>query len=113
MGLFSGSDFLFMVTFSVEVNDGFLVASLPSELINTTELKIKNSYQWQPLRTYVAISKHFMVKANGVRFHGTISDCNSVMKQLAYEVSKTFCFFALLVISPHCCLLFFRSFFIF
>ncbi|XP_024922274.2 protein GAMETE EXPRESSED 2 isoform X2 [Ziziphus jujuba] len=82
---FPASESLFMVTFSVEVNDGFLVTNLPSELINTTELKMKNSYQWQPLQTYVAISKHFMVKANGVRFRGTISDCNSVMKQLSYE----------------------------
>lgn len=75
-----------MVIFSVEVNDGFLVTSLPSELINTTELKMKNSYQWQPLQTYVAISRHFMVKANGVRFRGTITACNAVMKQLFYQV---------------------------
>lgn len=77
-----------MVIFSVEVNDGFIITSLPSELINTTELKVKNSYQWQPLQTYVAISQHFMVKANGVRFRGTITDCNTVMKQLFYQVSK-------------------------
>ncbi|PQQ00224.1 hypothetical protein Pyn_26568 [Prunus yedoensis var. nudiflora] len=82
---FHGNESLFAVTFSVEVNDGFLVTSLPAELIATTELKIKNSYQWLPLQTYVSISKHFMVKAKGVRFHGTVNDCNSVMQQLFYH----------------------------
>lgn len=71
----------------MEVNDGFLVTSLPAELITTTELKLKNSYQWLPLQTYVSISKHFMVKAKGVRFHGTVNNCNSVMQQLFYHVS--------------------------
>ena len=78
----------FIVTFSVEVDDGFLITSLSAELINTTELKLMNSYQWKPLQTYVAISKHFMVKANGIRFRGTINDCNLVLQQLSYHVSK-------------------------
>lgn len=88
VGYVSGRDSQFIVKFSVEVDDGFLVTSLPAELINTTELKLMSSYQWQPLQTYVAISKHFMVKANGVRFRGTLNDCNSVMQQLSYHVSK-------------------------
>ncbi|ONI28226.1 hypothetical protein PRUPE_1G132400 [Prunus persica] len=82
---FHGNESLFAVTFSVEVNDGFLVTSLPAALITTTELKLKNSYQWLPLQTYVSISKHFKVKAKGVRFHGTVNDCNSVMQQLFYH----------------------------
>ncbi|XP_048233557.1 protein GAMETE EXPRESSED 2 isoform X2 [Ricinus communis] len=82
---FPGSESHFIVTFSVEVDDGFLVTSLSAELINTTELKLMNSYQWQPLQTYVAISKHFMVKANGIRFRGNINDCNFVMQQLSYH----------------------------
>ncbi|PON88358.1 1,4-alpha-glucan-branching enzyme [Trema orientale] len=82
---FSGDDSFFMVIFSVEVDSGFLVTSLPAELINTTELRTMNSYRWQPLQTYVTISKHFTVKANGIRFKGTINDCNSVMKQLFYN----------------------------
>lgn len=78
----------FIVTFSVEVSDGFLVTSLPAELINTTELKLKNIYLWQPLQTYVTISKHFTVKANGIRFRGTVNDCNNILKQLFYHVSE-------------------------
>ncbi|KAK3001560.1 hypothetical protein RJ639_021183 [Escallonia herrerae] len=81
---FPGNKSHFLVMFSVEVNSGFLSTNLPAELISTTELKLKNSYQWQPLQTFVTISKHFMVKAKGVRFWGTVNDCNSVMQQLSY-----------------------------
>lgn len=88
----SGGDINFLVTFSVEVNDGFLIASLPADLIDTTELKLKHSYMWQPLQTYVAISKHFAVKASGIRFHGSVNDCNSIMQQLFYHVRvSSFC----------------------
>lgn len=73
----------------MEVSDGFLVATLPAQLVNTTELKLKNIYQWQPLQTYVSISKHFKVQAVGVRFQGTINDCNEVMQQLYYHVSDS------------------------
>ena len=88
MAYLSGGEINFVVEFSLEVNDGLLVTSLPAELINTTELKFTNSYLWQPLQTYVTISKHFMVKANGIRFRGTVNDCNSIMQQLFYHVSE-------------------------
>jgi len=84
----SGGEINFIVEFSLEVNDGLLVTSLPAELINTTELKLKNSYLWQPLQTYVTISKHFTIKANGIRFRGTVNYCNSIMQQLFYHVSE-------------------------
>uniref|UniRef100_A0A5B7BHD6 Uncharacterized protein n=1 Tax=Davidia involucrata TaxID=16924 RepID=A0A5B7BHD6_DAVIN len=71
--------------FSVEVNSGFLSTNLPAELISTTELKLKSSYQWQPLQTFVTISKHFIVKAKGIRFRATVNDCNSIMQQLLYH----------------------------
>ncbi|XP_038723252.1 protein GAMETE EXPRESSED 2 isoform X1 [Tripterygium wilfordii] len=82
---FPGGESQFLVAFSVEVNDGFLMASLPADLINTTELMLMSSYQWQPLQTYVTISKHFMVKANGIRFRGTLNECNTVLQQLLYH----------------------------
>ncbi|XP_040999914.1 protein GAMETE EXPRESSED 2 isoform X4 [Juglans microcarpa x Juglans regia] len=82
---FPGGDINFLVTFSVEVNDGFLVASLPADLIDTTELKLKHNYMWQPLQTYVAISKHFAVKASGIRFRGSVNNCNSIMQHLFYH----------------------------
>ncbi|GAB2295199.1 hypothetical protein Dimus_029374 [Dionaea muscipula] len=82
---FPGEKSQFLVTCSVEVASGMLEVSLPAELINTTELKLKNSYQWQPLQTFVTISKHFMVMAKGLRFDGTISDCNSIIQQLKYH----------------------------
>ncbi|XP_062175751.1 protein GAMETE EXPRESSED 2-like isoform X3 [Alnus glutinosa] len=82
---FTGGEINFIVEFSLEVNDGLLVTSLPAELINTTELKLKNIYLWQPLQTYVTISKHFKVKANGIRFRATVNYCNSIMQQLFYH----------------------------
>ena len=85
--MFQVARLAFLVTFSMEVNDGLLVTCLPAELINSTELKLKTSFQWEPLQTYVTISKHFTVKASGVRFRGTVNDCNSIMQQLFYQVS--------------------------
>ncbi|KAJ4955934.1 hypothetical protein NE237_012717 [Protea cynaroides] len=82
---FPGNESHFFVILSMEVNAGILVTNLPVHLINTTELKGKNSNQWQPLQTFVTISRHFLVKAKGVRFRGTIKDCNNVMQQLSYQ----------------------------
>ncbi|KAK7290371.1 hypothetical protein RIF29_04747 [Crotalaria pallida] len=82
---FPGGQAHFLVAFSMEVNDGLLVTNLPAHLINTTELKHMNSYQWQPLQTYVTISNHFMVKAIGIRFLGTVNDCNDFMQQLLLQ----------------------------
>ncbi|KAI4317565.1 hypothetical protein L6164_025428 [Bauhinia variegata] len=82
---FPGGESRFLVTFSVEVNDGLLVTNLPAHLISTTELKQRNSYRWRPIQAYVTISKHSMVKANGIRFQGTVSDCNSVMQHLFFQ----------------------------
>ncbi|GMH08294.1 hypothetical protein Nepgr_010134 [Nepenthes gracilis] len=83
---FPGDKSHFVVMFSMEVSSGVLEATLPAELINTTEIKLKNSYQWQPLQTFVTIARHFMVKAKGLRYHGTIDDCNSIIQQLKYHV---------------------------
>ncbi|KAE9455197.1 hypothetical protein C3L33_12904, partial [Rhododendron williamsianum] len=85
---FPGNDSHFLVMFSVEVSSGFLSTKLPAELISTTELKLKNNHQWQALQTFVTISKHFMVKARGIRFQGSVNDCNSIMEQLLYHVSE-------------------------
>ncbi|CAH2065290.1 unnamed protein product [Thlaspi arvense] len=73
---FPGGESHFLVTFSVEVTDGFLLTNLPSEVINSTELKFKKIYRWQPIQTYAAISKHVNVKASRIRFRGTIKQCN-------------------------------------
>lgn len=72
---------------SMEVSGGLVSTSLPAELISSTEVKLKNSHQWQPLVTFVTISKHFLVKAKGIRFRATIDDCNSIMEQLSYHFS--------------------------
>ncbi|XP_010512519.1 PREDICTED: LOW QUALITY PROTEIN: protein GAMETE EXPRESSED 2-like [Camelina sativa] len=82
---FPGGDSQFLVTFSVEVTDGFLLTNLPSDLINSTELKFKNMFQWQPIQTYAAISKHVNVKASGIRFRGNIKQCNDLMQQLLHH----------------------------
>ncbi|XP_026453766.1 protein GAMETE EXPRESSED 2-like isoform X1 [Papaver somniferum] len=82
---FPGGESHFMITFSLEVSDGILITSLPSYLSNTTELKLKNSCEWQPLQTFVSISKHFTLRAKGVRFRGTLTDCNTAMQQLLYQ----------------------------
>ncbi|KAL1807376.1 hypothetical protein ACET3Z_024366 [Daucus carota] len=83
--IFPGNDTHVLVMFSVEVNSGSISTNLPAELIVTTELKLMGSYQWQPLQTFVTISKHFKVKAKGIRFRGTVQECNSVMQQLSYH----------------------------
>lgn len=83
--LFPGNDSHFLVMFSLEVDSGVISTNLRAELISTTELKLKSSYQWQPLQTFVTISKHFMVKAKGIRFRGAINECNSVMQQISYH----------------------------
>ncbi|KAH7863730.1 hypothetical protein Vadar_021285 [Vaccinium darrowii] len=82
---FPGNDSHFLVMFSVEVSSGFLSTKLPADLISTTELKLKNSPQWQALQTFVTISRHFMVKARGIRFQGSVDDCNSILEQLLYH----------------------------
>nr|XP_027120821.1 protein GAMETE EXPRESSED 2-like [Coffea arabica] len=85
---FPGNRSHFLVIISFEVSSGVLSTSLPAELVATTELKLKTSYQWQPLLTFVTISKHFMVKAKGIRVRGTINDCNSIIEQLMYHGGK-------------------------
>ncbi|XP_057433554.1 protein GAMETE EXPRESSED 2 isoform X2 [Lotus japonicus] len=59
-------------------------SDLPTFPVGESHFLVSFSVEWQPLQTYVTISKHFMVKATGIRFHGTINDCNSVMQQLFY-----------------------------
>ncbi|KAF9605446.1 hypothetical protein IFM89_017465, partial [Coptis chinensis] len=82
---YQGNKSYFMISLSMEVSDGTLVTSLLDYQINTTEVKLENSYQWQPLQTYVTLSRHFLVKAKGIRFPGTIKDCNEAMEQLLYQ----------------------------
>ncbi|KAL0348648.1 UNVERIFIED_CONTAM: protein GAMETE EXPRESSED 2 [Sesamum angustifolium] len=60
---FPGNRSSFLIMFSIEVSAGLLSTSLPAALIGSTELKLKTSYHWQPLQTFVTISKHFLVKA--------------------------------------------------
>ncbi|KAK5840705.1 hypothetical protein PVK06_009608 [Gossypium arboreum] len=82
---FPGDEPGFDLALSMEVSDGFLLATLPAALMSSTELKLKYSYQWQPLQTYVTISKQFMVKAMGIRFRASLNDCSTVMQQLSYH----------------------------
>ncbi|KAJ6808757.1 protein GAMETE EXPRESSED 2-like [Iris pallida] len=82
---FPGNNSHLMFTFSMEVDDGILSTRLPVHLIKTSEIKIKSSNQWQPLQTFVTISNHFVVKGKGMRFRGTIGDCNNAMQRLFYR----------------------------
>ncbi|CAM8993172.1 unnamed protein product [Rhodiola kirilowii] len=82
---FPGGESQFSVVFSVEVSTGFLETKLPAELINTTELKLRKNYHWQPLLNFVTISEHFTVKAKGIRFRGMFSHCREIMQQLLYH----------------------------
>ncbi|KAK9161608.1 hypothetical protein Syun_007949 [Stephania yunnanensis] len=82
---FPGDKSFFTIFLSMEVDDGILTTSLPSDLLNTTELKLKNSNQWQPLQTFVTISKRFLVKGKGVRFRGTVKECNEALQNLLYQ----------------------------
>ncbi|CAH9065424.1 unnamed protein product [Cuscuta europaea] len=82
---FPGNKSQFQVICSMEVSSGILSLNLPAELISNTELKLKISYQWQPVQTFVTISKHFTIKAKGIRFRATLDDCNTIMEQLVYH----------------------------
>ncbi|XP_051127578.1 protein GAMETE EXPRESSED 2 [Andrographis paniculata] len=82
---FPGNRSSFRIMFSAEVSIGLLSTMLPAELERSTEVKLRSGYQWQPLNTFVTISKHFTVKAKGIRFYGTIDNCNGVMEQLSYH----------------------------
>lgn len=81
----TGNKSLFIVMLSMEVNEGTLSTTLPVNLISSSELKIQGSNQWQPLQTFVTISNNFVLKGKGIRFRGTISDCNSAIQQLYYQ----------------------------
>ncbi|XP_038983820.1 protein GAMETE EXPRESSED 2 isoform X2 [Phoenix dactylifera] len=82
---FPGNKSHFVYTFSLEVNDGILSTSLPVNLIDTAELKTTSSNQWEPLQTFVTISNHFVLKGKGVRFCGTMGNCNNAMQHLFYQ----------------------------
>ncbi|XP_073002340.1 protein GAMETE EXPRESSED 2 [Typha latifolia] len=82
---FPGNKSHFMLTFSLEVNYGTLSLVLPVSLIGTVELKIESSNHWQSLQTYVTISNTFVVKGKGIRFRGTVGDCNNAMQRLFYQ----------------------------
>ncbi|WOL12428.1 protein GAMETE EXPRESSED 2 isoform X1 [Canna indica] len=82
---FSGNKSHFVVMFSVEVNDGTLSTTLPADLINVAEQKIWGSNRWQPLQTFVMISNHFVLKGKGIRFRGTIGQCNNAIQHLYYQ----------------------------
>ncbi|XP_020585533.1 protein GAMETE EXPRESSED 2-like isoform X4 [Phalaenopsis equestris] len=82
---YTGNKSHLVVMFSVEVNDGLLSTTLPVHLIKTSELKIKSSNQWQPLQTFVTIDNQFVIKGRGVRFQGTIRDCNNAMQRLFFQ----------------------------
>ncbi|XP_020090194.1 protein GAMETE EXPRESSED 2 isoform X3 [Ananas comosus] len=82
---FPGNKSHFVITFSLEVNDGSLSTLLPVNLISTAELKITGNDQWQPLQTYVTISNHFVLKGKGFRFRGSVGDCNNALQQLIYQ----------------------------
>ncbi|CAA0817518.1 Protein GAMETE EXPRESSED 2 [Striga hermonthica] len=82
---FPGNRSRFSIMVSMEVSAGLLSTSLPAELIGSTEVKTKTGYQWQPLLTFVTISRHFLVKAKGIRFRGPIDESNNILRQLSYH----------------------------
>ncbi|KAL4273788.1 hypothetical protein GQ457_13G023460 [Hibiscus cannabinus] len=95
---YPGGESGFEVAFSMEVSDGFLQVKLPAALIDSTKLKLKSTYQWQPLQTYVAISKQFAVgehgavvltvKLNDLGRYGCYSDCvDNITRPLVAEAT--------------------------
>ncbi|PKA49801.1 Protein gamete expressed 2 [Apostasia shenzhenica] len=69
----------------MEVNDGLLSTTLPGHLIKAAEVKMASSSQWEPLQTYVTIENQFILKGKGLRFRGSIEDCNIAMQRLFYQ----------------------------
>ncbi|GJM98755.1 hypothetical protein PR202_ga15792 [Eleusine coracana subsp. coracana] len=76
----------FLLELSLEVFEGTLTMTLPAGVIPTVELKTEDDNCWQPLENYVAIANHFDLTASGIRFLGTVQDCNNAMQNLFYNV---------------------------
>ncbi|XP_078150864.1 gamete expressed 2 [Carex rostrata] len=82
---FPGNKSDFMLTLSLEVDEGELMARLPVSLIGSAEFKSQYRKVWQLLQTYVTISNNFVLKGKGIRFQGTHLDCNNALQRLYYK----------------------------
>ncbi|KAK3133375.1 hypothetical protein QOZ80_6AG0535730 [Eleusine coracana subsp. coracana] len=78
----------FLLELSLEVFEGTLMMTLPAGIIPTVELKTEDDNCWQPLENYVAIANHFDLTASGIKFLGTVQDCNNAMQNLFYNGSS-------------------------
>ncbi|KAL5201804.1 hypothetical protein ABZP36_036158 [Zizania latifolia] len=82
---FSGNKSHLLLVLSLEVLEGALVITLPASILATAELKFEGNNHWQPLQAYVVISHHFILRGAGIRFRGSVVDCNNAMQQLFYQ----------------------------
>uniref|UniRef100_A0A0E0M1E3 GEX2 N-terminal Ig-like domain-containing protein n=1 Tax=Oryza punctata TaxID=4537 RepID=A0A0E0M1E3_ORYPU len=68
---------------SLEVYEGALVVTLPAGIVATAEVKIEGNNCWQPLQTSSA--DRIVLRAAGIRFRGSVPDCNNAMQRLFYQ----------------------------
>eukprot|EP01018_Ginkgo_biloba_P014696 Gb_27424 [translate_table: standard] len=74
-----------MLELTLEVNVGTLEAKLLANTTTSTEVKKQDAYYWQPLRSAIISDNFFTVRGQGIRFRGTIEDCNDVFKRIDYK----------------------------
>lgn len=82
---FPGNKSHLLLVLSSEVLEGTLVMTLPAGIVTTAELKTEGNNHWQSLQTYVTIANHFVLRGTGIRFRGSVLDCNNAMQQLFYQ----------------------------
>jgi hypothetical protein len=83
---FIGNKSDFLLELSLEVFEGTLTMRLPAGIVPTVERKTEGVNYWLPPQDYVIIANHFVLRGTGIRFLGSVQDCNNAMQHLFYNV---------------------------
>ncbi|KAF2916259.1 protein GAMETE EXPRESSED 2 [Oryza sativa Japonica Group] len=80
---FPGNKSHLQLVLSLEVHEGALMVTLTAGIVATAEVKIEGNNCWQPLQTSSA--DRIVLRVAGIRFRGSVSDCNNAMQRLFYQ----------------------------
>lgn len=82
---FAGNKSHLQLVLSLEIHEGALMVTLTAGIVATAEVKIEGNNYWQPLQTSSA--DRIVLRVAGIRFRGSVSDCNNAMQRLFYQVN--------------------------
>lgn len=82
---FAGNKSHLQLVLSLEIHEGALMVTLTAGIVATAEVKIEGNNCWQPLQTSSA--DRIVLRVAGIRFRGSVSDCNNAMQRLFYQVN--------------------------